>query len=81
MVAVVELIEWEPVRRRADRIRVVDFTSDFEPVSYELCFAAGLMFIRRTCRRENGAVVHESPWVRSEEARSLWNRLLEGERR
>ncbi|MFI6484135.1 hypothetical protein ACIBH1_39855 [Nonomuraea sp. NPDC050663] len=75
----VEDIDWSVPVPRANRIRVCDFTSDMQPVFYELCMAAGLMFIRRFCRRETGMVVHESPWMRTEEARNLWARLLNGE--
>jgi hypothetical protein len=71
-------IDWTIATPRADRVRVRAHTCERLPVAYELCQAAGLMFIRRTSRGEGATVVHESPWQRVREVEELWRRLLEG---
>ncbi|MEV4164638.1 hypothetical protein [Nonomuraea dietziae] len=71
-------IDWAIATPRADRVRVRAHTCERLPVAYELCQAAGLMFIRRTSRGEGATVVHESPWQRVCEVEELWRRLLEG---
>ncbi|MEU7892960.1 hypothetical protein AB0B45_08840 [Nonomuraea sp. NPDC049152] len=74
-------IDWAAEAPRADRVRVKSFTCDCMPVFYELCQAAGLMFIRRLSRGGDVTVVHESPWLRSALVEELWEELLRGEAR
>ncbi|WP_431898674.1 hypothetical protein [Nonomuraea sp. bgisy101] len=76
-----EPIDWAIEVPRADRVRVKSYTCDCVPVFYELCQAAGLMFIRRLSRGGDVTVVHESPWMRCAEVEGLWERLLRGEAR
>ncbi|MFE3449271.1 hypothetical protein ACFXJ8_10075 [Nonomuraea sp. NPDC059194] len=74
-------IHWSPSAPRATRVRVRAHTCSCAPVSYELCQAAGLMFIRRTSRAKGVTVVHESPWLRTAQVEALWQSLLRGEAR
>ncbi|MFD1938998.1 hypothetical protein ACFSKW_46810 [Nonomuraea mangrovi] len=74
-------IDWSLEVPRADRVRVRSYTCSCMPVFYELCQAAGLMFIRRLSRGGDVTVVHESPWMRCAEVEGLWERLLRGEAR
>lgn len=69
-------IDWEVPRARTARARVVAHTDGHKAVSYELCAAAGLMFVRRTIRRGERVVVHESTWSHTRDARRLWARIL-----
>ncbi|MFI6325911.1 hypothetical protein ACIBG8_50930 [Nonomuraea sp. NPDC050556] len=71
-------INWEPARPRVNLVRVRAHTCDCQPVFYELCQAAGLMFIRKVSRRGGKTVVHESAWQRTEVACALWLQLLRG---
>ncbi|MBB2912255.1 hypothetical protein FHS43_003535 [Streptosporangium becharense] len=74
-----ERVDWRPQRPRSDRVRVQEYTCDCGSVFYELCQSGGLLFVRRTETRANGAtVVHESPWEIAKQARELWFRLLMG---
>ncbi|WP_237102503.1 hypothetical protein [Nonomuraea sp. MG754425] len=50
-------------------------------MSYELCEAAGLAFIRRAVRSSAGTHVSESPRLRRAEADKLWTALLAGRAR
>ncbi|WP_433500311.1 hypothetical protein ACQP1K_08440 [Sphaerimonospora sp. CA-214678] len=60
--------------------RVVEHTcDDCVPVSYELCAAGGLMFIRWTDRTGGGKpVVRETERLISSRAREMWRDLLLG---
>ncbi|MGV9303142.1 hypothetical protein ACWENQ_02755 [Nonomuraea sp. NPDC004354] len=74
-------IDWSLEVPRADRVRVKSYTCNCVPVFYELCQAAGLMFIRRLSQGGEVTLVHESPWLRCAEVEDLWQRLLRGEAR
>ncbi|WP_158088842.1 hypothetical protein [Thermoactinospora rubra] len=54
-------------------------SSDLKSVSYELCAAGGLMFIRRTVTGGSKTIVQESEWLIASRARELWRRVLKGE--
>ncbi|MFI7045699.1 hypothetical protein ACWDTT_32390 [Streptosporangium sandarakinum] len=72
------LVDWRPERPRTSRVRVKEHTCDCLATFYELCQAGGLMFVRRTERRNGVTVVHESPWEIASRTQELWRRLLAG---
>lgn len=78
-----ELIAWVPQRGRAERVRIKEHTCECRATFYELCYAGGLSFIRRTHRDQVSRVlaVHESSWVLTRETADLWLRVLLGSAR
>ncbi|MFF0306445.1 hypothetical protein ACFYSC_03400 [Streptosporangium sp. NPDC004379] len=72
------LVGWRPERPRTSRVRVKEHTCDCQATFYELCQAGGLMFVRRTERRNGVTIVHESPWEIASRTQELWRRLLTG---
>ncbi|WP_204015760.1 hypothetical protein [Sphaerimonospora thailandensis] len=68
-----------PDARRTAYVRVVEHNcDDCVPVSYELCAAGGLMFIRRTDRSRDKPLVRETERLITYRARDLWRDLLLG---
>lgn len=77
-----ERLRWLPDTQRGDRVRVLENTCDWaDPVSYELCAAGGMRFIRRTDWRTFPAGVHETERFSADRAGQIWARLVEGEAR
>ncbi|QYC39638.1 hypothetical protein Nocox_10090 [Nonomuraea coxensis DSM 45129] len=71
-------LEWTPVRSSSERVRVRTYTCPCQPISYELCQAGGLFFIRRTRRGPEGILIDECPRLRPATVTRMWIRLLEG---
>ncbi|GGO07800.1 hypothetical protein GCM10010116_15710 [Microbispora rosea subsp. aerata] len=72
-------LEWLPETRRTAHVRVVRHTcGDCQAVTYELCVAGGLMFIRRTDRTKRTPQVHETERLITCRARAMWRDLLLG---
>ncbi|MFG1711207.1 hypothetical protein ACFLIM_49460 [Nonomuraea sp. M3C6] len=74
-------IQWSPVQRRADRIRVRAHTCECLSLIFEQCTAGGLGFVRRYDRSIWPAGVLDSPWVKVRDAETLWLQILHGEAR
>ncbi|WP_200926254.1 hypothetical protein [Sphaerimonospora mesophila] len=73
-------LRWLPDTRRTTYARVVQHTcDDCVPVSYELCTAGGLMFIRRTDRTRGAKPeVRETERLITSRAQVMWRDLLLG---
>ncbi|WP_433497302.1 hypothetical protein ACQP1K_20400 [Sphaerimonospora sp. CA-214678] len=73
-------MRWLPDARRTAYARVVEHTcDDCVPVSYELCGAGGLRFIRRTDRTHGvGPEVRETERLITCRAQEMWRDLLLG---
>ncbi len=76
-----ERLDWRMPAARAARVRVRLHTCECKATLYELCQGGGLMFVRRTVRRSDGPVVHETEWLRTALMERLWQRILLGEAR
>lgn len=74
-------VQWSPVQKRTDRVRVRVHTCECQPVLFEQCMAGGLAFVRRHDRSVWPASVVESPWTIAREAEALWLQLMRGEAR
>jgi hypothetical protein len=74
-------VDWSEPTPRTTRVRVREITCECSSVIYEVCQAAGLMFIRRTVRAGRSVVVHESEWSLTAEVERLWSLLLAGRAR
>ncbi|MEU8103483.1 hypothetical protein AB0C18_07135 [Nonomuraea muscovyensis] len=75
------LIDWIPETARTDRVRVRDHTCSCAPVSYELCQAGGLRFIRRTTVQPGDLQIMESPRAHATAVDDLWQLLVAGKAR
>ncbi|GLW10089.1 hypothetical protein Misp01_52180 [Microtetraspora sp. NBRC 13810] len=73
-----ERLTWQEATPRADRIRVREHTCSCRNISYELCQAGGLVFVRRIYRSDS-VVVHETDWLQVGDAERLWMRILLGQ--
>lgn len=71
-------LHWAPPRPLTERVRVRDYTCTCQLVSYELCQAGGLFFIRRTRRGGESTLIDESPRFRPAAVKTIWMRLLHG---
>ncbi|WP_204074529.1 hypothetical protein [Planotetraspora phitsanulokensis] len=67
--------------RRSDRVRVRKHTCDCMATIYELCYAGGLLFIRRTIRELDSRVAHETDRLITVRMEDLWMRLILGQAR
>ncbi|MCT9932848.1 hypothetical protein N5079_21820 [Planotetraspora sp. A-T 1434] len=76
-----ERINWMVPTHRSDRIRVRRHTCDCKATIYELCHAGGVLFIRRTIRRDEGNRVHETERLITVRMEDLWTRLILGQAR
>lgn len=76
-----EVIEWIPQPPRVEGVRVRDYTCDCQPISYELCQAGGVRFVRRIRRVEGKVLVDECPGGVASPIDALWERLLRGQAR
>jgi hypothetical protein len=75
-----ERLVWRDYMPRADRIRVREHTCACQRITYELCQAGGLLFIRRTYRSD-AVLMHESECLRAADGERLWLRILLGQAR
>ncbi|MEV4573190.1 hypothetical protein AB0K16_08000 [Nonomuraea jabiensis] len=73
------VLAWYRPERRALRIRVVSWTCECRPTTYELCAAVGQAFVRRTDRDKG--TVHETVWTLTATARHTFEQILRGEAR
>ncbi|GIH69419.1 hypothetical protein [Sphaerimonospora thailandensis] len=78
-----EELRWIPDHGRSDRVRVLAHTCTLcRVVSYELCSAGGLHFIRRIERTRSDAVmVRETERLPAARMEPIWARLLKGNAR
>lgn len=76
-----EPVTWYESTARAERVRVREHTCGCRNVVYELCAAAGVVFVRRLDRRDSPLTVRESHWLRTSEAERLWAAILDGRAR
>ncbi|WP_405084380.1 hypothetical protein [Microbispora sp. NBC_01389] len=75
-------LRWMPEARRTASVRVVRHTcDDCRDVSYELCAAGGLMFIRRTDRTKGTPKVRETERLIACRVQGMWQALLLGSAR
>ncbi|MEO3803502.1 hypothetical protein [Nonomuraea sp. B1E8] len=72
-------LTWYDAFARAPRIRVISHTCECRDVTYALCAAAGLGFVRRADRKRK--TVHETVWTLTETARRTFDQILNGEAR
>jgi hypothetical protein len=70
-------LTWHEPTLRARWIRVVSHSCECSRTLYELCAAGGQGFVRRTDRAEG--TTHETAWMLTAAARSLYERILRGE--
>jgi hypothetical protein len=73
-----ERLAWSPPSARTPCVRVRSHTCECEPVIYELCQAAGLMFVRRTVRAEHGDETRETEWRPAAYTLRVWGLILQG---
>ena len=73
------VLVWHEPSRRAARVRVVSWTCECRPITYELCAAAGQGFVRRTDRDKR--TVHETAWTLIATASRIFVQILRGEAR
>lgn len=73
------VLAWYQPDRRVLRIRVVSWTCECRPTTYELCGAAGQGFVRRIDRDKR--TVHETSWTLTAAARHTFEQILRGEAR
>ncbi|WP_327047314.1 hypothetical protein OG320_05315 [Microbispora sp. NBC_01189] len=75
-------LAWSVHTGRMARVGVVAYTcAECVPISYELCTAGGLMFVRRTDRTKTRPEVSVSEYLPGARVRALWARLLAGQAR
>lgn len=73
------VLTWYEPTQRASRIRVVSWTCECRPMTYELCSAAGQGFVGRADRDKR--TVHETAWMLTATARHTFEQILRGEAR
>lgn len=72
-------LAWDEPTPRAPRIRVLSHTCECQEMTYELCAATGLGFVRRTDRAKR--TVHETTWMPATAAGLIFTQTLHGEAR
>ncbi|TDD47290.1 hypothetical protein E1286_17970 [Nonomuraea terrae] len=70
-------LDWEPVRN-GGYARVRAYTCDCQPTFYELCYAHGQAFIRRTRRMNGKTLIDECAHGRPVKTLAVWAMLLAG---
>ncbi|MEU7894178.1 hypothetical protein AB0B45_15105 [Nonomuraea sp. NPDC049152] len=73
-----EPVAWYESTLRCERVRVRAHTCGCRNTVYELCAAAGVLFVRRLKREDGSVNVRETSWLRAAEALRLWAAILDG---